>query len=462
MLGLIISLIVIVWVGWMIAKKGYATAVLMIAGVVLLACAVLIDADPGIALKKGTGSAFFDIFKVVESTLSTTLGGLGLSIMAMGGFARYMDTLHAGSALYAVVGGPLKYIRSPYILACMGFVVTQIIGMAIPSASGLALMLMVTLYPVLIRAGVTRMTAVCIIAASRFFGLGPGSANCMLAARTSGIEWAEYFLGWQMKIYFPLLICMLVAQYFTQKYWDKREGIDEGYQALQEQFKKEAAQELPVPKLYAILPIVPLVILLVFNPVVIGRWGISIKVGVPAAIVLSVLTAMAFELIRTRKVLEVLGGMKAFFEGMAKQFAVVVALIVAGQVFGKGLIAIGAVDSLISGVESMGLGVGFMVVVMSLVIGVVAFLMGSGNAPFFSFASLIPGIASKFGVHSADMLLPLQTMTGFGRTLSPVTGAIVAVAGIAGVSPFQIVKRNAIPLVLCILLNYVLTFTIVI
>ena len=99
---------------------------------------------------------------------------------------------------------------------------------------------------------------------------------------------------------------------------------------------------------------------------------------------------------------------------------------------------------------------------MSLVIGVVAFLMGSGNAPFFSFASLIPGIASKFGVHSADMLLPLQTMTGFGRTLSPVTGAIVAVAGIAGVSPFQIVKRNAIPLVLCILLNYVLTFTIVI
>lgn len=45
MLGLIISLIVIVWVGWMIAKKGYATAVLMIAGVVLLACAVLIDAE---------------------------------------------------------------------------------------------------------------------------------------------------------------------------------------------------------------------------------------------------------------------------------------------------------------------------------------------------------------------------------------------------------------------------------
>ena len=157
----------------------------------------------------------------------------------------------------------------------------------------------------------------------------------------------------------------------------------------------------------------------------------------------------------------VLGNMKTFFEGMAKQFSVVVALIVAGQVFGKGLIAIGAVNSLITGVESLGMGVGFMVIVMSLVIGVVAFLMGSGNAPFFSFAALIPSIASKFGVHSADMLLPLQTMTGFGRTLSPVTGAIVAVAGIAGVSPFRLVKRNAVPLLLCILLNYILTFVVV-
>ena len=254
---------------------------------------------------------------------------------------------------------------------------------------------------------------------------------------------------------------MLVCQYFTQRYWDKKEGIDEGYAALQAQFAAEKEEKLDVPKLYALLPMIPLFILLIFNPTVIGAWGIKIKVGVPTAIVLSVIIAMIFEMIRTRKIFDVMAGMKSFFEGMGKQFAVVVSLIVAGQVFGKGLIAIGAVDSLISGVESMGMGVGFMVLVMSLVIGIVAFLMGSGNAPFFSFAALIPGIASKFGVHSADMLLPLQTMTGFGRTLSPVTGAIVAVAGLAGVSPFQIVKRNAIPLIACILLNYVLTFTII-
>lgn len=461
MLGLIISILVIVWVGWTIAKKGYAPAILMIAGVVLLSCAVLLGTDPGLTLKKPTGAIFFDIYKVVEDVFSTTLGGLGLNIMIMGGFARYMDTLSAGRALYDVVGGPLKYIKNPYILACVGFIVTQIIGMAIPSAAGLGLMLMVTLYPVLIRAGVSRMTAVCIVAASRFFDLGPGSANCMLAAKTSNIEWAEYFLGWQLKIYFPLLITMLVAQYFTQRYWDAKEGPDAGYEELRRQFEQESATESSMPKIYSLLPVIPLFILLIFNPVVIGRYGYNIKVGVPAAIMLSTLIAMLFEFIRTRNGYDVLKGMKSFFEGMGKQFAVVVSLIVAGQVFGKGLIAIGAVNSLISGVESLGYGVGFLVLLMSLVIGVVAFLMGSGNAPFFSFAALVPSIAAKFGVHSADVLLPLQTMTGFGRTMSPVTGAIVAVSGIAGVSPFQVIKRNLIPLLACVLVNFILTYTIV-
>ncbi|SQI38575.1 Putative cryptic C4-dicarboxylate transporter DcuD [Leminorella richardii] len=461
-MGLTIALVVIAWVAWMIARKGYATAVLLVAGVFLLGTSVLLDLGPGLTLKKSTGSGFFDIFQVVQNIMSSNLGGLGLAIMAMGGFSRYMDTLNAGQALYAVVGGPLKYIKSPYLLACVGFIVSQLIGMAIPSASGLALMLMVTLYPVMIRAGVSRLTAVAIIGSSRFFDLGPGSANCLLAAKTAGIEWAEYFLSWQMKIYFPLLLTMLVSHYFVQRFWERREGPDPEDLVLQEKFRQEQeGQGNQVPKIYALLPIVPLVILLLFNPVVLGQFGINIKVGVPSAIVLSTFVAMLFEFIRRRNGFEVLSGMKSFFDGLGKQLTIVVALIIAGQVFGEGLIAIGAVDSLINGVEGAGLGAGFMIILMSLIIGAVAFLMGSGNAPFFSFAALIPSIAAKMGVPSAAMLLPLQTMTGFGRTMSPVTGAIVAVAGIAGVSPFQIVKRNAIQLILCMLVNFILTFTIV-
>lgn len=49
-----IAIVVIVCVGYLIIKKVYPTAVLMIAGLVLLCCAVLLDVEPGLALKKGT------------------------------------------------------------------------------------------------------------------------------------------------------------------------------------------------------------------------------------------------------------------------------------------------------------------------------------------------------------------------------------------------------------------------
>lgn len=44
-----IAIVVIVCVGYLIIKKVYPTAVLMIAGLVLLCCAVLLDVEPGLA-----------------------------------------------------------------------------------------------------------------------------------------------------------------------------------------------------------------------------------------------------------------------------------------------------------------------------------------------------------------------------------------------------------------------------
>lgn len=360
----------------------------------------------------------------------------------------------------SVVSAPLKYVKNPYMLAMAGFIVDQLLGMAIPSASGLGLLMMVTMYPVFIRAGVPRMTAVCVIAAGRFFDLGPGSASCNMACKTAGIEWADYFLNWQMGIYWALLPTMLVTMYFAQKYWDKREGLDPDFEALREKFRQEEADDTnKAPKIYALLTVLPLFLLLTFNPIVTEYFGLpTIKLGIPAAVIITIFVSMIFEYIRKRELVEVMASMKVFFEGMGKYFAVVVTLIVAGQVFGKGLTAIGAVNALIAGAESMGLGVMSLIIVMGVIIGIIAFLMGSGNAPFYSFASIAPAIAEKFGVHAADVLLPLQTMTGFGRTMSPVTGGIVAVAGMAGVSPFRVVKRNMVPLLCCCVVNFLVVY----
>lgn len=71
----------------------------------LLFLSVYLDIGPGFApkdlglklgAKSATGLPFFDIFHVVQRVMSSNVSSLGLAIIAMGGFAKYMDKLNAG------------------------------------------------------------------------------------------------------------------------------------------------------------------------------------------------------------------------------------------------------------------------------------------------------------------------------------------------------------------------------
>lgn len=85
-------------------------------------------------------------------------------------------------------------------------------------------------------------------------------------------------------------------------------------------------------------------------------------------------------------------------------------------------------------------------------------IMGSGNAAFFSFAPLLPNVAHVIGVPIIQLIFPLQVLLGFGRASSPITGAIVAISGLAGVSPFQVAKRTFIPMLFGTAITYIAYF----
>lgn len=76
---------------------------------------------------------------------------------------------------------------------------------------------------------------------------------------------------------------------------------------------------------------------------------------------------MVFEYCRTRNLREVFESLRYFYQGMGKNFAAVVSLIVAGEIFANGLLRIGAVDALIGGAQNAGLGARPLILVMSLI-----------------------------------------------------------------------------------------------
>ena len=425
-MGVILAIIVVAWVVYMIIKRYYPQAVLLTAGCVLLLYVFFMMHTPILEAKESSGSNFLDVFQTIKSLLATRVAGLGLMIMSIAGFAKYMDYLGASRSLFAVVAAPLRLIKSPYLLLVLGFYVSQFLVLFIPSHAGLGLLLMVTMYPILIRAGVSKLSALGVIGCAQYMDVGPGSGNAILAANVAKLSPAVYFVHYQLPI-------------FT--------GYDNSADLAKEN------EERP-PLIFAILPIIPMMLILGFSPI----FHSKVNMDVVTAMFLSTFISMAFQFCRIRDFKATMLSLKHLYEGMGTSFATVISLIVAGEVFAAGLLKIGAVDAMISAVQRTGLGIHFLIILICLVICGCAFLMGSGNAAFFSFAALTPKIAASLNIDVLTLLVPMQIMTSFGRVVSPITAAIVAIAGVAEVSPFQVVKRTALPMAAAALINIAFIF----
>ena len=176
------------------------------------------------------------------------------------------------------------------------------------------------------------------------------------------------------------------------------------------------------------------------------------------AMLISLFLTMVIEYLRSWDGKKVFQDIQVFFDGVGMQLANVVTLIVAGETFAHGLRTVGAIDAIINGAQSSGMGAAGMIIVMVGIIAVSSVVMGSGNAPFFACASLTPVVAAKMSVAPVLMLLPMHFAASIARAVSPITAVIVVVSGMANLPPVEVVKRTAIPMAGALIVNVAATF----
>jgi DcuC family C4-dicarboxylate transporter len=437
-LAFILTLVVIALVARLLLQKYNAHAVLLVAGLSMLVCSLFLTNAP-LDVKKSTGFEGFDLFKLITESFSSTNGGVGLMIMAIGGFVAYIDHIGASRALVRVAMKPLSLFKAqPYLAASFVIPIGQILFIAIPSAAGLSLLLMASLFPILTNLGVSRLSAAAVISSTTAFCLGPASAIVASASNIIGMEPVNYFVNHQIMLVIPLNLALMVAFYFVNKHYDKKELF----------VAKTAEPEVETnaaPTIYALIPILPIVLLIVFSELF-HFLPKPINMDTTTAMFISFFVALLFELMRKRNIKEVFDSLKIFWNGMGNIFKTVVTLIIAAEIFAAGLISLRFIENLIELSQNIGFNATGIGIVMTILIFFAAMLMGSGNAAFFAFGPLVPNIATKLGVSSTSMILPMQFSASMGRTVSPVSGVLIAVSEIAGVSPMQLVKRNIIPM----------------
>ena len=443
-MDLIIGLIAIVLVAYYIVKGYSATGVLMFGGLVLLFISVLMGHSILPEGVKSTGSTYFDILEYVKYLLGNRGGGLGLMIMVLCGFSVYMTHLGANDVVVKLVSKPLKNIRSPYILMVFAYFLACLMSFAVSSATGLGVLLMATLFPVMVNVGISRGAAAAICASPISIILSPTSGDVVLSAEISKIPLGEFAFGTALPVSIFAILGIAVAHFFWQRYLDKKEGV---------QVERMNADEIKTtaPNYYAILPLLPIIGVLIFD----GKWGLP-NLHIVTVMVLCFIITAAIDFLRSFNAKQTFDNLIVAYRGMADAFAGVVMLLVAAGVFAQSLSTIGFITNLIDSAQTFGGSAFFMMLVLAVITILATMATGSGNAAFYAFAELIPKLATQMGVNPAFLTIPMLQASNLGRGLSPVSGVVVAVSGMGKISPFEIVKRMSVPMLvgfICVIIG---------
>ncbi|EEP93062.1 Anaerobic C4-dicarboxylate transporter dcuC [Yersinia kristensenii ATCC 33638] len=425
--------------------KGYsATGVLMVGGLLLLIISALMGKNVLPASATPTGWRATDIVEYVKILLMSRGGDLGMMIMMLCGFAAYMTHIGANDVVVKIASKPLQMINSPYLLMVAAYIVACLMSLAVSSATGLGVLLMATLFPVMVNVGISRGAAAAICASPAAIILAPTSGDVVLAAKASEMPLVDFAFKTTLPISIAAIVCMAIAHFFWQRYLDNKS---------QEKHEMMDVNDITTnaPSFYAILPFTPIIGVLIFD----GKWGPELHII--TVLVICMLIAAVIEFLRSFNAKTVFTGLEVAYRGMADAFATVVMLLVAAGVFAQGLSTVGFISGLIGLAQSFGTGGIIMMLVLVTITMLAAMTTGSGNAPFYAFVELIPKLAAQMGINPAYLVIPMLQASNLGRTLSPVSGVVVAVAGMAKISPFEVVKRTSVPVLVGLVVVIVAT-----
>jgi len=392
-----------------------------------------------------------------------TKAGLIKAICASMGFAFVMKFTGCDRALVNLLTRPLGNIG--FLLIPIVVALTYFINIAIPSAAGCSAAVGATLIPVMMAAGVKPEMAGAAVFAGTFGSvLSPGSAHNVFVADMVKAHNPSYtvqdVIGVQFSSAITALIVVLIVMSITAivckdytkgvNYLAQKEGGANSVASNSADGSNLDAQPQKINVLYALMPLVPLVILVIggtsLNQVSFLKWT---KMGVAEAMLLGAILTIAVTLTDPQKIT------KEFFKGMGSAYAEIIGIIIAAGVFVAGLSACGAIDFVIEWLKNEQGYVKFGGTFVPFFMGVVT---GSGDAASMAFNTAVTVHADALGFEQDKLGMAVAISGALGRSASPIAGACIVCAGLAMVSPIQIAKRTALGMFLsvCVIAFFIL------
>ncbi len=457
----IVSVAIVIF---MLIKKMDIKITMFLMGIVLTIIGIGMGNGTGIKDLQSTGITLLDPIEAVVSQFKSSISAAGFIILILGGYSAYMSEIKANNVTVSVLTKPLGKVKSVYILVPVVFLIGNLLSLVIPSASNLAIILLATLYPVMLQAGMTPLTAAAIIATTATVMPTPlGADNVAIAAELAntaefaGITASQYVFKYHAIVSIPTLLVMAIAHYFWQKYMDKKGITNNEKTKIETVAAEEIKGGLLYKTVYAILPLLPIVLLILVY--ILSSLGVAtVSLSVEVAAIVSFIIAIVCELIRTRDAKKILTNTESFFKGMGNAIPIV-ALLVAATVFVNGLKSIGLISALQDAMVGVqGSGMGFVLpLILVILTALIVLLSGSGTALFYAMVPLMVPLATAAGISVLAISVPMGLAGNLLRAVSPVSAVVMIVAGTTKKQPLEIVKRTSVPMIVGVVFMFILS-----
>ena len=437
-----------IWIGlaivlvtfWLIYKNYEARLVLTLSGVLM---ALIGEAALG---SPTTVGAAVDAF--IKQLVN---GGLVPVIVTEMGFGAVMTYTKCSDHLVNALVRPLTHV--PAIVVPGAAIITWVLNIVLPSAAGVSAAVGVLLIPALIALKVRPVMA----AAAVFLGtwgsvISPGlmfnPQIASIAYKAGEIPTADSMIV-IMQEAIPAALGILIASLILAAI---SMLLKEGVGSVKEETETDREMaNFRINPIMAIIPVIPLFLLVIASKQV--GWLPTKTFSVPVCMLIGTALGMVVGLIHKQDVGET---SKRFCKGAGDGFNNVVILIAAAALFAAGMKSIGLTGALVDAMKGSQ-----SVAMIAAAVGpfLMAVVSGSGNAAALAFNEAITPHAADFGMTIVQLGAVAQIAAGIGRTMSPVAGGVIILAGIAGVNPMQVVKRTALPCVAAVIVTTIAMFT---
>ena len=407
---------IMIWVGLAVVVativllvKGYETRLVLLAAGFFMA---ILAGKPFLAFNAFSGRMVF--------------GGLIEPILSVMGFAYVMKVTKCDAHLINLLANGLKRVH--FILIPGATLVTAFVNVSLTSAAGVSAAVGAVLIPMLMASGVHPALAAAAVFGGTFGStMSPGNShNVFIATKLVN----QPVMDVVAVMFWPSIVAVGISAVSLTLY-----GIvtkqNRGYAPDSSHKVSDVPHANP---LFAIMPVLPIILLMLAGTQLGVEYPWLRKIKISHAMLIGAFLSIVFT--RTNPTVAV----REFFKGTGDVYASVMGIIISAAVFVGGLEACGITSAFNTMLRSAGDAA-----IWAAAWGpfVLAVIMGSGDAATLAFNEAVSPHATQFGMTVMNMGCLANMAGALGRTMSPLTGAVIVCSGIAGVSTMEIAKRTA-------------------